>query len=392
MAQSQNSQFITYPLILILLIAAASGWYLYNVENNKNEATSVESEAQLQDTRSQLTDLQTKFDRLGEERNALDEQLQQTTDDQSDQISKLQKSSDEQLEQIKKLHRNLADSQFESKSFEERTNSLTDELNRAKSNIITTNRRYQKRIDELTEENQQLDKQLGQEMATGRNLLIELDRINTEKATIENRLKENIDSAKFTTAELEEELEKRRDEQASLENMVESVSNEKTVLLTQLEREQQRKQEIANLKNRLEQELNETRVEISQLKNQMTVIKLTNEVLFDSGSAGIKPKGKKVLSIIADSLNQYPDRAISVEGHTDNVPISNASYPSNWALSVARSMAAVNFFQQQKQVSPGRLQIVGFGEYRPMANNDTTAGRELNRRIEIKLLPPVLTQ
>ncbi|MFV2033388.1 MAG: flagellar motor protein MotB, partial [Gammaproteobacteria bacterium] len=131
------------------------------------------------------------------------------------------------------------------------------------------------------------------------------------------------------------------------------------------------------------------RVEISMLKNQMTVIRLTNEVLFNSGSAELKPAGQKVLALIAKSLNSYPDRAISVEGHTDNVPLRNKDrYESNWELSTARALAAVNYFQQKYQVDPKRLQVVGYGQYRPVSTNKTAAGRKLNRRIEIKVLPP----
>ncbi|MCP4297722.1 MAG: OmpA family protein [Proteobacteria bacterium] len=164
---------------------------------------------------------------------------------------------------------------------------------------------------------------------------------------------------------------------------------EKSQLIAQLQIEQEKKKRIGNLKTRLEEELNESRVEISQLKDQMTVIKLTNEVLFGSGSAKLKPAGQKVLSVIADTLNTYPDRAISVEGHTDDLQImQNRLYESNWELSSARGLAAVYYFQRNKQVDPKRLRVVGYGQYQPMSSNETAAGRKLNRRIEIKLLPP----
>jgi len=177
-------------------------------------------------------------------------------------------------------------------------------------------------------------------------------------------------------------------EKKSLNDEISTVSGERSQLLTQLEQEQESKKQIANLKTRLERELNESRVEISQLKNQMTVIKLTSEVLFSSGSAEIRPAGQKVLSIIAESLNANPRRAISVEGHTDNVPVlNNDYYESNWELSAARALAAVNYFQQNNHVEPTRLRVVGYGEYRPVSSNKTAEGRKLNRRIEIRLLP-----
>lgn len=214
-----------------------------------------------------------------------------------------------------------------------------------------------------------------------------------EKMAMENNLQQEVNRVTSTTAELEAELEKRRAAQKSLYDEISAESGEKSQLLTQLEQEQESKRQIENLKSRLEQELNESRVEISQLKNQMTVIKLTSEVLFSSGSAEIKPAGEKVLSIIAETLNTYPHRAISVEGHTDNVPVLNkARYESNWELSAARGLAAVNYFQQNNQVDPKRLKVVGYGQYHPVASNETAEGRKLNRRIEIRMLPPEIAE
>jgi chemotaxis protein MotB len=178
---------------------------------------------------------------------------------------------------------------------------------------------------------------------------------------------------------LNQQLETTRQEQVFLEANIEELN-------------QQRKKDselFANLKRRLEQELNQSQVEIAQLKNQMTVIKLTDDVLFSSGSAQIKPAGQKVLSLIAESLNAYPDRAVSIEGHTDHVPIGdNPYYASNWELSTMRALAALNYFQQNNQVDPKRLNIVGYGEYQPAYSNATAEGRKLNRRIEIIILPP----
>jgi chemotaxis protein MotB len=95
-----------------------------------------------------------------------------------------------------------------------------------------------------------------------------------------------------------------------------------------------------------------------------------------------------VLDLIATSLNAYPERAISIEGHTDNVPIGrNLPFRSNWDLSAARAMAAVDYLQQKAAVAPERLRVVGHGEHHPVETNETAEGRQRNRRIEIRLLP-----
>ena len=232
---------------------------------------------------------------------------------------------------------------------------------------------------------QSLHDQIGTVSGEKAQLLTQLEQEQKSKAhftSLKNRLEQELIESRV-------ELVQRQVEQQSLHDAISTASGEKVRLLSQLELEQKSKEQFVSLKNRLEKELNESRVEILLLKNQMTVIKLTDEVLFNSGSAELKPTGEKVLSLIAESLNSYPDRAISVEGHTDNVPILHKDrYESNWELSAARALAAVNYFQQNNQVDPKRLKVVGYGQYRPISSNETAEGRKIRRRIEIKLLPP----
>jgi len=245
------------------------------------------------------------------------------------------------------------------------------------------------RINKLLEDETALQARLVSEQESQGELAASLEKTVADKKVMEARLQQEVKKVILTTAELEAELEKRRAEQKSLHNEIISVSGENSQLLDQLEQEQESKRHITSLKSRLERELNDSRVEISQLKNQMTVIQLTSDILFSPGSAQINLDGQKVLSIIAESLNAYPDRFISVEGHTDNLPIVlNTRYQSNWELSTARGLAAVIYFQQNSQVDPKRLKVVGYGQYHPLSSNKSAEGRQRNRRIEIKILPP----
>ena len=75
--------------------------------------------------------------------------------------------------------------------------------------------------------------------------------------------------------------------------------------------------------------------------------------------------------------------AIVVDGHTDNVPIHTAQFPSNWELSTARAIAVARFFLDGGGMQPKRVGVAGYGEYRPLATNDTPAGRARNRRVEL---------
>jgi chemotaxis protein MotB len=129
-------------------------------------------------------------------------------------------------------------------------------------------------------------------------------------------------------------------------------------------------------------------VTISQLQGKLTV-NILDRVLFDSGEADLKPAGAAVLRKVATILASHPNLKIHVIGHTDNVPIRAAArnrFPSNWELSTARATAAVRFLTENAGVDPRRLGAVGYGEFRPVADNATPEGRARNRRIAIIIL------
>ena len=88
---------------------------------------------------------------------------------------------------------------------------------------------------------------------------------------------------------------------------------------------------------------------------------------------------------IGEILKQY-DRSIRVEGHTDNVPMNTFLYPSNWELSTARAVNVVKFLIEEVGISPVRLSAAGYGEYHPIADNDTAENRQKNRRVDVVIL------
>ncbi|HML36837.1 MAG TPA: flagellar motor protein MotB [Bacillota bacterium] len=115
------------------------------------------------------------------------------------------------------------------------------------------------------------------------------------------------------------------------------------------------------------------------------VVSLSNAIFFDSGSAQIKKENEKTLLDIAQIVNTM-NNFIRIEGHTDNVPMKSEMYPSNWDLSAARAANVVQLFINEAGVSPEKLVAVGYGEYRPVADNSTEEGRAKNRRIDIIVL------
>ncbi len=143
------------------------------------------------------------------------------------------------------------------------------------------------------------------------------------------------------------------------------------------------------LVNALEEEITRGELTISNLEGQLSV-NLLNKILFDSGKTVIKKEGQKVLKSLGDVLNKFPDKALQIAGHTDNVQISERlkeRYPSNWELSTARATSVVHFLQDKVGLSGERLIAAGYSEYRPVASNDEPEGRAMNRRIQILLVP-----
>ncbi len=136
-------------------------------------------------------------------------------------------------------------------------------------------------------------------------------------------------------------------------------------------------------------ELKELEAEISvEFDTRGLIIRFKDNALFDSGSANLKASSVEILSFIGQLLKneEFADRSIRVEGHTDNVPISTARFPSNWELSTTRSTNVIKFFINEALIAPKRLSASGYGEYYPIADNATAEGRAKNRRVDIVIL------
>ena len=116
-------------------------------------------------------------------------------------------------------------------------------------------------------------------------------------------------------------------------------------------------------------------------------INLSDNVLFQSGSATLSSRADEVLGKIAAIIQSRPELEVMIEGYTDNVPINTSCVEDNWALSVRRSTAVVRAFQDDHEIDPNRLIAAGRGEFNALASNDTAEGRASNRRTRIILLP-----
>jgi chemotaxis protein MotB len=162
---------------------------------------------------------------------------------------------------------------------------------------------------------------------------------------------------------------------------IEKISKLKSDL-NELERAKQ------ELERRLQDEINNKQVKV-EMQDKGLVITFVAEVLFDSGKAKLRQDSLSKLSKVANVLNTtVADLNVGIEGHTDNQPIKKSGWKSNWELSTARALSVLHYLIEQSVPEP-RLSAIGYGEYRPVASNDSKDGRQKNRRVEIVILPKV---
>jgi len=141
------------------------------------------------------------------------------------------------------------------------------------------------------------------------------------------------------------------------------------------------------LEERLAQEIQDKQVKL-QMKEKGLVITVVGDLLFDSGKVKIRQEAYPLLDKVARVLKEnVPQLSVGIEGHTDNQPIKYSGWKTNWELSSARALSVLHYLVNEKGISPDRLSAIGYGEFQPVASNDTRGGRQLNRRVEIVILP-----
>ncbi len=161
-----------------------------------------------------------------------------------------------------------------------------------------------------------------------------------------------------------------------------SESQSQLETMRQIKAETQKRNEIyAHFVNELQKMIDGGQLTVS-IEQGRIVINLPENVLFASGRASVNPEGQEALKQIAAVLKEFSDRRFQVEGHTDNVPMKSARFPSNWELSTARALSVVHLMIEEG-VKAENISAAGFGEFHPRADNETKEGRALNRRIEI---------
>lgn len=231
-----------------------------------------------------------------------------------------------------------------------------DTLGSAKKKIEEQELQIQRNAEEIERNNQELS---------------DLDR---KKAALQQELEEAQKLLSASQSRLRDSQGRLRDSQSQIDT------------LRRIEAETHKRNEIyARFVKELRKMIDAGQLSVT-IEQGRIVINLPENVLFATGSATINAGGQETLRQVSALLAQFPDRRFQIEGHTDNVPIHNARFASNWELSTGRALSVVHLMIREG-VATTNVSAAGFGEFHPRADNATPEGRTLNRRIEIIMLP-----
>ena len=264
-------------------------------------------------------------------------------------------------------------------------NRKVDELTRLRDDDAAAAKRREKALSDELEKQTTSYMELQGKLA---DVQAALDKATTEKAELQKRLDDNTQLVEA----MKQRLEK-------LGQSVEGLTRERTQLTqamadTAARLEELRRQKAAadaraatyrELAAKLRSMVDAGKLKIITRDGRM-IIALPNDILFDSGRTEVKADGKAALSRVAQALASVASRKFLVAGHTDNVPIKTELFPSNWELSTRRAVEVVHYLVSQG-MNPRVLAAAGYGEFDPIAQNDTAEHRAQNRRIEIVLQP-----
>lgn len=223
------------------------------------------------------------------------------------------------------------------------------------------------------------------DMAAAKKREDELNKKLAETVTERAGLQKQVDVATATGLAMEERLKQLGQDVSKLTDRNKQAAAQLEELRRQKAAAEARAATFRSLVAKLQSMIDSGQLKVA-IRNGRMIIALPNDILFDSGSSTVKPDGIKALEKVAQVLASVSDRSFLVAGHTDNIPIKNARYSSNWELSADRAVHVVQLLVKNG-MSARVLAAAGYSEHDPVAANDTDKNRALNRRIEIVLQP-----
>jgi chemotaxis protein MotB len=310
---------------------------------------------------------QTEYDNLFYQNYALEIELQLLKEDKQGDINILHEKINQLEKKVAEYNTKLNDQKVE-KNIE--IENLKSAMAKVEKKSQEDDRLSKLRIKDLEKQLDSLKGRLGDR---------EKELMN-ELGDQEDKYLKEISSLKNT---LSEERKKNAEVIASLNDQ---LLQWKKILDSQSKQLSEIENQAKAMEEGLKKEISEGNLRIKRLKDRL-VINIDDKVLFDSGSASLKPEVRQTLEVIADILARNDKSGIIIEGHTDNVPIRTYRFRDNWQLSTERALSVVEFILNRTKLNPTRISVQGFGEYKPVAPNDTKENKQLNRRVDIVIIP-----
>lgn len=257
--------------------------------------------------------------------------------------------------------------------------------------------KYQGEIDELQRKIEELEGQIKQKDLESQELSQSLTMARRHSQQIETRVADLRAQLTGQQSQQSESAKKVQRLQRALENSrtrVRELQKNLVAVQKKLLRFEDRIRFQIQLEKDMKAQLSrERRRGIVQVRREgdRVLISIASAILFRSGSAKIRSESKALLVKFSSLLRRYSNREVQVQGHTDNVQISDRlaeRWETNWELSAARATRVLRYFVEVGNLDPRRVSGAGMGEFRPIADNDTREGRRANRRIEIIIYPP----
>ena len=240
----------------------------------------------------------------------------------------------------------------------------------------------QQQYRNLTEENNALKDQHKKLTGEFAQVSVQRDKVTADRDELDRVLKAKSDSLSKMISDLREKNGELEAKNASLKESIAGLRKSKEEEVKTVSKTYE------NLMHEMKGEIAHGQITITELKGKLT-LDVVDKILFASGEAEVKPEGLAVLQRVIEVVKDIKDKAIRIEGHTDNVKIGGVlarKYPTNWELSAARALTVARYLQKQG-IDPALLAAVAYGEYKPVADNSTPEGRAKNRRIAIILQP-----
>lgn len=218
--------------------------------------------------------------------------------------------------------------------------------------------------NELSLKNQQIEQ-----------LETQVEHLQATNGSLLNRMEDMSLISKEGATSIRESLENINDQYGFIEELTSKMQSKDSLNLAL----------VMNIKRSLDN-LNDEDVQV-QVKGGVVYVSLSDNLLFNSGSAKVTSRADEVLAKLATIMNDHRDLNILVEGHTDDVPIGNACLKDNWDLSVKRATSIVRVLTEDHYVAPERLTAAGRGKYVPRMEGESEEARSRNRRTEIVIMP-----